>query len=95
MVQTFVLTSASVSVIRGGSYNIIFLDEFVYMSSALVEEFFSSVYPTISSGKTTKVMIVSTPHGMNQFYKLWTDVDKLKKMIMFQSKFIGQKQIRS
>jgi hypothetical protein len=33
------------------------------------------VYPTISSGKKTKVMIVSTPHGMNMFYKLWTDAE--------------------
>ena len=39
----------------------------------LIEQFFSSVYPTISSGKSSKVMIVSTPHGMNMFYKLWND----------------------
>jgi hypothetical protein len=45
--------------------------------------FFSSVYPTISSGKNTKMIIVSTPHGMNQYYKLWIDA-KIKEMIMFQ-----------
>ena len=56
----------------------------LYVPSTVSEEFFSSVYPTISSGKTTKVMIVSTPHGMNMFYKLWTDEQKIKKMIMFQ-----------
>ena len=67
--------STSASAIRGGSYNIIFLDEFAYVPSTVSEEFFSSVYPTISSGKTTKVMIVSTPHGMNMFYKLWTDTE--------------------
>jgi hypothetical protein len=39
----------------------------------VAEEFFSSVYPTISSGQETKVFIVSTPHGMNLYYKLWTD----------------------
>jgi len=60
---------------RGGSFNIIFLDEFAYVPSNVAEEFFSSVYPTVSSGKTTKVMIVSTPHGMNMFYKLWTDAE--------------------
>tara|TARA_S200002703_G_C3801178_1_gene247620 strand:- start:2141 stop:3793 length:1653 start_codon:yes stop_codon:yes gene_type:complete len=65
--------STSGSAIRGGSFNIIFLDEFAYVPSNVAEEFFSSVYPTISSGKSTKVMIVSTPHGMNMFYKLWTD----------------------
>ena len=57
-------------------YNIIFLDEFAYVPSNVAEQFFSSVYPTISSGKTTKVMIVSTPHGMNMFYKLWTDAEE-------------------
>ena len=64
------------SAVRGGSYNIIFLDEFAYVPSNVAEQFFSSVYPTISSGKTTKVMIVSTPHGMNMFYKLWTDAEE-------------------
>jgi hypothetical protein len=66
----------SASAVRGGSYNIIFLDEFAYVPSNVAEQFFSSVYPTISSGKTTKVMIVSTPHGMNMFYKLWVDAEE-------------------
>ncbi len=68
-------SSTSASAVRGGSYNIIFLDEFAYVPSNVAEQFFSSVYPTISSGKTTKVMIVSTPHGMNMFYKLWNDAE--------------------
>ena len=68
-------SSTSASAVRGGSYNIIFLDEFAYVPSNVAEQFFSSVYPTISSGTTTKVMIVSTPHGMNMFYKLWTDAE--------------------
>ena len=69
-------SSTSASAVRGGSYNIIFLDEFAYVPSNVAEQFFSSVYPTISSGKTTKVMIISTPHGMNMFYKLWTDAEE-------------------
>ena len=68
-------SSTSASAVRGGSYNIIFLDEFAYVPANVAEQFFSSVYPTISSGQTTKVMIVSTPHGMNMFYKLWTDAE--------------------
>ena len=72
-----ILASAtSSSAVRGGSYNIILLDEFAYVPSNVAEQFFSSVYPTISSGKTTKVMIVSTPHGMNMFYKLWVDAEE-------------------
>ena len=69
-------SSTSGSAIRGGSFNIIFLDEFAFVPHNISEEFFSSVYPTISSGKTTKVFIVSTPNGMNMFYKLWTDAEE-------------------
>jgi hypothetical protein len=65
--------STSASAVRGSSFNIIFLDEFAYVPATIAEQFFSSVYPTISSGKTTKVIIVSTPMGMNMFYKLWND----------------------
>ena len=68
-----VAAATSSSAIRGGSYNIIFLDEFAFVPATIAEQFFSSVYPTISSGKTTKMIIVSTPHGMNMYYKLWTD----------------------
>ena len=71
-----ILASAtSSSAVRGGSYNIIFLDEFAYVPNNIAEQFFSSVYPTISSGTTSKVMMVSTPHGMNMFYKMWNDAE--------------------
>jgi hypothetical protein len=70
-----VAAATSSSAVRGGSYNIIFLDEFAFVPTTIAEQFFSSVYPTITSGKTTKVIIVSTPHGMNQFYKLWIDAE--------------------
>ena len=53
----------------------IFLDEFAFVPTNVASDFFSSVYPTISSGKSTKVIIVSTPNGMNLFYKLWTDAE--------------------
>ena len=71
--STIVAASTSSSAIRGGSYNIIFLDEFAFVPSNIAEQFFSSVYPTITSGQSTKMIIVSTPHGMNMYYKLWTD----------------------
>ena len=74
--STIVAAATSSSAIRGGSYNIIFLDEFAFVPTNIAEMFFSSVYPTITSGKTTKVIIVSTPYGMNQFYKLWVDAEK-------------------
>jgi hypothetical protein len=68
-----IASATSSSAVRGGSFNMIFLDEFAYVPHGVAEEFFSSVYPTISSGKDTKVLIVSTPKGLNMFYKLWSD----------------------
>jgi hypothetical protein len=58
---------------RGDTYNLIFLDEFAHIHNNLAEDFFKSTYPTISSGSTTKTIIVSTPRGMNMFYKIWQD----------------------
>ncbi len=68
--------STSASAVRGMSFNVIFLDEFAFIPNHIAEQFFSSVYPTISSGKSTKVIIISTPHGMNMFYKLWHDAER-------------------
>ena len=71
-------SSTSSSAVRGMSFNIIFLDEFAFVPNHIAEQFFASVYPTISSGKSTKVIIISTPHGMNMFYKLWHDAERGK-----------------
>ena len=68
--------STSASAVRGMSFNVIFLDEFAFVPNHIADQFFSSVYPTISSGKSTKVLIISTPHGMNMFYKLWHDAER-------------------
>ena len=70
--------STSASAVRGMSFNVIFLDEFAFIPNHIADQFFSSVYPTISSGKSTKVIIISTPHGMNMFYKLWHDAERKK-----------------
>lgn len=68
--------STSSSAVRGGSYNVIFLDEFAFIPNHIADDFFASVYPTISSGQSTKVIIVSTPRGMNHFYRMWHDAEK-------------------
>ena len=70
--------STSGSSVRGFSFNLIFLDEFAFVPNNIAEEFFNSTYPTISSGKTSKVVIVSTPNGMNLFYKMWMDAVEKK-----------------
>ena len=70
--------STSSSAVRGGSYNVIFLDEFAFIPNHIADDFFASVYPTISSGQSTKVIIVSTPRGMNHFFRMWHDAERDK-----------------
>ena len=65
--------ATSAAGVRGGTYNLIFLDEFAFVPHNMATEFFTSTYPVISSGQTSKVIIVSTPNGLNLFYKMWTD----------------------
>ena len=71
-------SSTSASAVRGMSFNILFLDEFAFVPNHVADSFFASVYPTITSGKNTKVIIVSTPHGMNHFYRMWHDAERKK-----------------
>lgn len=68
-----VADSTSGSSVRGRSFNVIFLDEFAFVPNNIAEAFFMSTYPTISSGNSTKVIIVSTPNGLNLFYRMWSD----------------------
>ena len=70
--------STSASAVRGMSFNILFLDEFAFVPNHVADDFFASVYPTISSGTNTKVIIVSTPRGMNHFYRMWHDSERGK-----------------
>ena len=68
--------ATSSTAIRGGSYNLLLLDEYAFLPSHVAEEFYTSTYPTISAGTTTKLIIVSTPNGMNHFHKLWVDANR-------------------
>jgi Terminase large subunit, T4likevirus-type, N-terminal/Terminase RNaseH-like domain len=65
--------STASSAIRGFSISLLYLDEFAFVPSNIAEDFFTSVYPTISSGETSKILMSSTPNGMNHFYKMWTE----------------------
>ena len=65
--------STASSAIRGFAINLLYLDEFAFVPSNIAEEFFTSVYPTISSGESSKILISSTPNGMNHYYKMWTE----------------------
>jgi hypothetical protein len=68
--------ACSASAVRGDTFNIVFLDEFAFVPANIAEEFMASVFPVISSGKTTKLFIVSTPNGFNLFYRIFTDAEK-------------------
>lgn len=65
--------STASSAIRGFSISLLYLDEFAFVPNNIAEDFFTSVYPTITSGKTSKILISSTPNGMNHYYKMWNE----------------------
>jgi hypothetical protein len=67
-------TSTSATGIRGYAINLLFIDEAAFIDNW--DEFFTSVYPTISSGMETKVVLVSTPNGLNHFHAIWTNAKK-------------------
>ena len=70
--------ATSSAAIRGGSFNFLLLDEYAFLPSHIAEEFYASTYPTISAGTTTKLVIVSTPNGLNHFHKLWIDANRVE-----------------
>ena len=72
--------ATSAAGVRGGTYNLIFLDEFAFVPKNMADEFFTSTYPVISSGQTSKVIIVSTPCGLNHFYKMWVDATEKRSL---------------
>jgi hypothetical protein len=71
-----VFTAATTaSGIRGESVNMLYVDETAIIPNTVAEQFFASVYPTISSGNTTKILLSSTPLGYNHFWKFWNDAE--------------------
>ena len=72
-----VFTSATTSSgIRGKSVNWLYIDEAAIIPNNIADEFFASVYPTISAGETTKILLTSTPLGYNHFWKFWNESEK-------------------
>jgi hypothetical protein len=62
--------STASDAIRGYSFSAVVIDECAHIDNW--DEFYSSVYPTISSGVTTKLVLISTPYGLNHFYKFYS-----------------------
>lgn len=65
--------ATSSSAIRGYSLSLVFMDEFAHVPNNIAEEFFTSTFPTLSSGKETKILMASTPNGLNHYCKFWTE----------------------
>ena len=75
--NSVVFTSATTaSGIRGKSVNWLYIDEAAIIPNNIADEFFASVYPTISAGETTKILLTSTPLGYNHFWKFWNEAEK-------------------
>lgn len=68
--------ATSASGIRGKSVNWLYIDEAAIIPNTVADEFFTSVYPTISSGETTKILLTSTPLGYNHFWKFWNEAEQ-------------------
>lgn len=64
--------------IRGESVNFLYLDEFAIVPTNLADGFLANAMPTISSGKTTKIAITSTPKGLNHFWNIWNKAERGK-----------------
>lgn len=72
-----VFTAATTgSGIRGKSVNLLYVDETAAIPNTIAEDFFTATYPVISAGKTTKVILTSTPIGYNHFYKFWSEAEQ-------------------
>ena len=71
---SIVFTSATTAAgIRGKSVNLLYIDEAAIIPNTVADAFFTAVYPVISAGQTTKILITSTPLGYNHFWKFWND----------------------
>jgi len=67
-------SATSESGLRGFTINgLLMIDEAAIIQTSLFEEFYTAMYPTISRADNAKIVLVSTPKGMNHFYKLWRD----------------------
>lgn len=62
--------------VRGDDLNFMYLDEFAHIRPDVADDFFISSYPTISAGQTTKLVITSTPNGLNRFHRIWVDANR-------------------
>lgn len=68
-------STTSADAIRGMSIHTLIIDEAAHLPAGFADEFFASVFPTISASKTSRIVMISTPKGMNYFAKMWHDAN--------------------
>lgn len=68
--------ATSPSAIRGRSIALLLIDEFAFLPKDLAEEFIASSFPALSSSKESKMVLISTPYGLNHFYKIWHESEQ-------------------
>lgn len=61
----------------GFTIDILYLDEFAHIPSNIIKPYYTAVYPTVSAIQNSKIIITSTPNGINLFHKLLTDAERL------------------
>ena len=60
----------------GFTIDILYLDEFAHIPSNIIEPYYTAAFPTVSAIKNSKIIITSTPNGMNLFHKLLTNAER-------------------
>ena len=60
----------------GFTIDLLYLDEFAHIPSNIIEPYYTAAFPTVSAVQNSKIIITSTPNGMNLFHKLLTDAER-------------------
>jgi len=60
----------------GYTIDFLYLDEFAHIPSNIIEPYYTAAFPTVSAIENSKIVITSTPNGMNLFYRLLSDSER-------------------
>ena len=66
-----IASATSSNALTGFTINLLYLDEFAKVPQHIADDFIASVYPVVTSGKSSKIIMLSTPLGLNHFYNFW------------------------
>lgn len=70
------------------SHNCLYVDEAAFIPSKIADEFFASIFPTLSSSKTSQLLLSSTPQGFNHFYDFWVGaINKTNNFVPYKTEW--------